>query len=829
MSKPYYSILTNIGENLVAKATALGTKLDLTTMAVGDGNGKLPAPDPAQTKLINEKRRAAVNSLEIDKNNPNIIIVEHIIPETEGGWWVREIGLFDSEGNLIAVGNCPETYKPRMIEGSGRTQIIRMMIVVKSTECIELKADPSVVLATRDYVNETLVIQNEKLDNLKEDLSNEKGSDLIGFSQSETYESGSIGDAIKNIRVNISSLGLSKDISDEDSNAILLNEKLIELHNKGISEIYMDEERPVNPGYDYQKHTYERRVTHLTDFKFYGPHRFTSSTPYNGLYNVSVENELCSEPVLSNDSNIEITKPFKKDIKVVVMGDSISLDWADSLTLGVSQWSIIKAELQAQNPEHTFTFINRAIGGQTWANANTKPTSFRSPWYTDSSKNWVDYVIDTDADIVILAFGMNDRDSFNAGTMISTINKLKVGLPHAHYIMCTCLVPSRSSAYNNGSSFDGLRYQEGRNFAAGFERTYAKWAGFSVFDFNRYFVQARDGKDQLACELIEIPDQVPKNGAYIGDACVDFAFEALVTNWDKTKPIYVNNGGDANHPDGDWIYVGADDENNFVISGVTEFLGNYHSKKTNVKVPSNDFWFVITVLNNECHIYIGLDAKNNEGEIVEPKDGTNNIHLDSFYMVRHGGTVRPKIGMGGIQSGTISKIRVMLGQPTQRKKILTDSEMWGRADNLPYRKPIFGGNGINHPSSQGLAKIITPVLQSQDLKIKFQELSLNISLSENVTTFLSKPTAIIKNGILFLKGDVKGSGVVAGATIGKIERWVEFNQKDSLVPVVGANNDGESWGTRVLRIKSTGDLVLEETLPNSVGGLMLSNVSVLLS
>lgn len=165
MSKPYYSILTNIGENLVAKATALGTKLELTTMAVGDGNGKLPAPDPAQTKLINEKRRAAVNSLEIDKNNPNIIIVEHIIPETEGGWWVREIGLFDSEGNLIAVGNCPETYKPQMIEGSGRTQIIRMMIVVKSTECIELKADPSVVLATRDYVdNEVLQIEAQQKD-----------------------------------------------------------------------------------------------------------------------------------------------------------------------------------------------------------------------------------------------------------------------------------------------------------------------------------------------------------------------------------------------------------------------------------------------------------------------------------------------------------------------------------------------------------------------------------------------------------------------------------------------------------------------------------------
>ncbi|MEX6155548.1 phage tail protein [Providencia hangzhouensis] len=180
MSKPYYSILTNIGENLVAKATALGTKLDLTTMAVGDGNGKLPAPDPAQTKLINEKRRAAVNSLEIDKNNPNIIIVEHIIPETEGGWWVREIGLFDSEGNLIAVGNCPETYKPKMIEGSGRTQIIRMMIVVKSTDCIELKSDPSVVLATRDYVDTKILDADKKNESLRAELKAHEGAYLVG-------------------------------------------------------------------------------------------------------------------------------------------------------------------------------------------------------------------------------------------------------------------------------------------------------------------------------------------------------------------------------------------------------------------------------------------------------------------------------------------------------------------------------------------------------------------------------------------------------------------------------------------------------------------------
>ena len=157
MTVKYYAILTNQGAARLANATMLGSKLNLTQMAVGDANGVLPTPDPAQTKLINQKRIAPLNLLSVDPNNQSQIIAEQIIPENEGGFWIREIGIYDDEGVLIAVANCPETYKPQLQEGSGRTQTIRMILVVTNTEAITLKIDPSVVLATRKYVDDEVL------------------------------------------------------------------------------------------------------------------------------------------------------------------------------------------------------------------------------------------------------------------------------------------------------------------------------------------------------------------------------------------------------------------------------------------------------------------------------------------------------------------------------------------------------------------------------------------------------------------------------------------------------------------------------------------------
>ncbi|WP_342754801.1 phage tail protein [Pantoea sp. MBD-2R] len=157
MTTKYFALLTSQGAAKLANAAALGTKVQITEMAVGDGGGTLPTPDAAQTKLIGEKRRASLNALTVDAANSSQIIAEQIIPESEGGFWIREIGLFDADGVLIAVANCAETYKPQLQEGSGRTQTVRMILIVNSTTAVTLKIDPSVVLATRQYVDNAVI------------------------------------------------------------------------------------------------------------------------------------------------------------------------------------------------------------------------------------------------------------------------------------------------------------------------------------------------------------------------------------------------------------------------------------------------------------------------------------------------------------------------------------------------------------------------------------------------------------------------------------------------------------------------------------------------
>ena len=179
MTVKYHAILTNQGTARLANAAMLGSKLNLTQMAVGDANGVLPTPDPTQTELINQKRIAPLNMLSVDPNNQSQIIAEQIIPENEGGFWIREVGLYDDEGVLIAVANCPETYKPQLQEGSGRTQTIRMILTVTNSEAITLKIDPSVVLATRQYVDEKTNKLNTEMEGLSESL-NRLGEELRG-------------------------------------------------------------------------------------------------------------------------------------------------------------------------------------------------------------------------------------------------------------------------------------------------------------------------------------------------------------------------------------------------------------------------------------------------------------------------------------------------------------------------------------------------------------------------------------------------------------------------------------------------------------------------
>ena len=163
-NRQFFAILTAVGEAKQANAAALGTSWTFAQMAVGDANGTDPIPNRTQTKLINERRRAPLNQVKVDPANASVIIAEQIIPESVGGWWVRELALYDADGDMVAVANCAPTFKPLLVQGSGRTQVIRINLIVSSTSNIELKIDPSVVLATRDYVDTSIIEALAKLD-----------------------------------------------------------------------------------------------------------------------------------------------------------------------------------------------------------------------------------------------------------------------------------------------------------------------------------------------------------------------------------------------------------------------------------------------------------------------------------------------------------------------------------------------------------------------------------------------------------------------------------------------------------------------------------------
>ncbi|HBA7700056.1 TPA: phage tail protein [Escherichia coli] len=157
MSTKFRTVITTAGAAKLAATTAPGgRKVNITTMAVGDGGGKLPVPDAGQTGLIHEVWRHALNKISQDKRNSNYIIAELVIPPEVGGFWMRELGLYDDAGTLIAVANMAESYKPTLAEGSGRSQTCRMVIIVSSVASVELTIDTTTVMATQDYVDDKI-------------------------------------------------------------------------------------------------------------------------------------------------------------------------------------------------------------------------------------------------------------------------------------------------------------------------------------------------------------------------------------------------------------------------------------------------------------------------------------------------------------------------------------------------------------------------------------------------------------------------------------------------------------------------------------------------
>ncbi|MEE3609048.1 phage tail protein [Avibacterium paragallinarum] len=152
MAKQYYSVLTDYGTQVIAQAIAHKQPLQIMQMAVGDGNGQATTPSQRLTALVREVHRANVSAISVDPRNNKQIIFELTIPENVGGFWIREMGIFDHQNRLVAYANCPDSFKPQLESGSGKVQVVRMILLVSSSDAITLKVDDSVIFVTRSQL-----------------------------------------------------------------------------------------------------------------------------------------------------------------------------------------------------------------------------------------------------------------------------------------------------------------------------------------------------------------------------------------------------------------------------------------------------------------------------------------------------------------------------------------------------------------------------------------------------------------------------------------------------------------------------------------------------
>lgn len=187
MASEFFTILTAAGRAKIAAALAEQKQIVLQTMVVGDGGGQYAEPKESQTKVVREVWRGPLNTLKIAPENPAWVIAEAVLPESVGGWYIREVGLLDKDGVLIAIGKFPETYKPKLPAGASKQIVIRAVMEVTNAAAVTLMVDPSLVMATVDYVDSSIE-EHERSHNHPDATLTQKGFTQLNSSTNSTLE-----------------------------------------------------------------------------------------------------------------------------------------------------------------------------------------------------------------------------------------------------------------------------------------------------------------------------------------------------------------------------------------------------------------------------------------------------------------------------------------------------------------------------------------------------------------------------------------------------------------------------------------------------------------
>ncbi|MBL5924945.1 tail fiber/spike domain-containing protein [Enterobacter asburiae] len=383
-----------------------------------------------------------------------------------------------------------------------------------------------------------------------------------------------------------------------------------------------------------------------------------------------------------------------KSTNVVIMGDSISTDGPNALSKSDSMANIIVGEITKQNHGIEINFLNRSIGGQTWLNANTKPTSFPA-WYSYHSRDWLDYINDDAPDLLILAFGMNDSNGFNAGALHAVVDKINTWEKIPSILFVTNPVPAIATTWSNGVGFYDTIYQEGRDWAAGYARTYAKFYGYSVLDINRQFCLVRDGRDYLD---IPISFFNTYNQSYVHGvgSARDFSIHGDIASWPVDKVLSVKVGSGSL----DIVFITNSSGKFKVTAFCSGQSGSYLDISTTVPITAGQT-VDISVRNDMFVLFSGI---------------TNVL---SFNLIRTGGAFNViSEWQDAPGEGPFSSISVNVGDWLQCEYTARDSDIWGHDDGTSDTKIPEGGNGINHYSSHGLSIVVAPVIEAFDFRKK---------------------------------------------------------------------------------------------------------------
>lgn len=444
----------------------------------------------------------------------------------------------------------------------------------------------------------------------------------------------------------------------------------------------------------------------------------------------------------------------KKALTIVITGDSLTTFGPD-VNGSDGFYARLTSKIKYDNPDVDFTFFGRGISGQTWAQLDGVPsTSYpvvdAYPWYVDSAKPWLDYISELSPDYVVVSMGMNDRENFSRVKMESAIGKIEAF--GSSVILATNFAPclSPDPSFSQFGTFIG---QEGRDYVAGYQRTFAEFYGYPLIDINRTFNIIRDGRDILNTTFAS-NDQILYGGlsAFVADekdSCRDFVMECDIdpAAWNNSKPLSIKVGGNVNN----LIFI----EDN---AGFLKF--KYYKGDSSPNVYSDVISLIQTpVTVRRCEITVrGSDFY---FRFIETSPGLKaGVQPYHSKVIRHGGVFKPSIGYFSTDLGPLKNMIFSRGVEEQFIPANTDIEIWGETNSSIGQKPYTGGNGVQHPSSLGISAVYGEHFKNSSIRFK-AEVESDSSL--NTSRLYLQTAQVIPSGsnqVLKFAVDYNGLGLI---------------------------------------------------------------------